>query len=132
MPGLCPHTARRSTHLLQEFGWEVFNHHPPYIPDLALSDFHLFLHLKKFLSGQRQRFHNDREVEMSVTVVPIPGGILFPTQGCKSWFHGRTNVSFLEVNMFENCSTLAVSVPINLSIKLGFLSVNDHAVIATV
>ena len=29
VPDLCPHTARRSTHLLQEFGWEVFNH-PPY------------------------------------------------------------------------------------------------------
>jgi hypothetical protein len=26
--------------------------HPPYSPDLALSDFHLFLHLKKHLLGQ--------------------------------------------------------------------------------
>ena len=34
---------------------------------LAPSDFHLLLYLKKFLSGQRQRFHNDREAEMSVT-----------------------------------------------------------------
>ena len=38
--------------------------------------FHLLLHLKKFLSGQRQRFQNDRETEMSVTVVHIPGGRL--------------------------------------------------------
>ncbi|KDR22070.1 hypothetical protein L798_02924, partial [Zootermopsis nevadensis] len=44
-----PHTARRTASLLQEFSWEVFNH-PPYSPDLAPSDFHLFLHLKKFLS----------------------------------------------------------------------------------
>ena len=51
----------------------VFNHHPPYNPDLAPNDFHLFLHLKKFLTGQRKRFHNDREAEVSVTVVPIPG-----------------------------------------------------------
>ena len=29
VPGLWPHTARRLKHLLQEFGWEVFNHHPP-------------------------------------------------------------------------------------------------------
>jgi histone-lysine N-methyltransferase SETMAR len=43
-----PHTARWTASLLQEFGWEVFNH-PPYSPDLAPSDFHLFLHLKKFL-----------------------------------------------------------------------------------
>ena len=28
---------------------------------------HLFLHLNEFLSGQRQRFRNDREAEMSVT-----------------------------------------------------------------
>ena len=68
------HTARRSTHLLQEFGWDVFNHHLPYSPDLAPSHFHFFLHLKKFLSGQRQRFQNDRGAEMDVTVAPIPGG----------------------------------------------------------
>ena len=27
--------------------------HPLYSPDLAPSDFHLFLHLKKFLGGKR-------------------------------------------------------------------------------
>jgi len=27
--------------------------HPPYSPDLAPIDFHLFLHLKKFLGGKR-------------------------------------------------------------------------------
>ena len=53
-----PGTVRGSTHLLQEFSWEVFNH-PPYSPDLAASDFNLFLHLNKFPSGQRQRFKND-------------------------------------------------------------------------
>jgi transposase len=37
-----PHTAQRTASLLQEFSWEVFNH-PPYNPDLAPSDFHLFL-----------------------------------------------------------------------------------------
>ena len=50
--------------------------HPPYSPDLVPSDFHLFLHLKKFLSSQCQSFQNDREVIMSVTVVPIPGSRL--------------------------------------------------------
>ena len=56
--------------------WEVFNRHPPYSPNLEPSDFHFFLHLKKFLSGQRQRFQNNGEAEMSVTVMPIPGGRL--------------------------------------------------------
>ena len=46
------------------------------------------------------------------------------TQGYKIWSYGMTNVSILEVNMLKNSSTLAVSVPINLSIKLGFVSVN--------
>ena len=46
------------------------------------------------------------------------------TQGYKSWSHSMTNVSILEVKMLRNSSTLAVSVPINLSIKLGFVSVN--------
>ena len=76
VPDLWPHTARRSTHLLQEFGWEVFNHYPPYSPDLAPNDFHIFLNLKKFLPGQPQRFQKDREAEMSVTEVQIPGGRL--------------------------------------------------------
>ena len=35
--GLWPQTARRSSHLLQEFGWEVFIHNPPYSSDLAPS-----------------------------------------------------------------------------------------------
>ena len=35
-----------------------------------------------------------------------------------------TNVSVPEVNKLKNSSTLAVSVPINLSIKLSFVSVN--------
>ena len=73
VPGLWPHTARRWTQLVQEFGWESLNHHPLYSPDLAPSDFHIFLHLKKFLSAQLQHFQNDREAEMSGTVVPIPG-----------------------------------------------------------
>ena len=28
--------------------------------------------------------------------------------------------------MLKNSSTLGVTIPINLSIKLGFISVNDH------
>ena len=35
-----------------------------------------------------------------------------------------TNVSILEMNMLKNSSTLAVSVPINLSLKFCFISVN--------
>ncbi|KAJ4429714.1 hypothetical protein ANN_21918 [Periplaneta americana] len=59
------HTARLTAPVLTEFGWELFDH-PPYSPDLAPSDFHVFLHLKKFLfSGER--FGNDEELKTSVT-----------------------------------------------------------------
>ncbi|GBN38015.1 hypothetical protein AVEN_191352-1, partial [Araneus ventricosus] len=39
--------------------------HPPYSPDLASSDFHLFLKLKVFLGGKR--FGNYEELENAVT-----------------------------------------------------------------
>ena len=53
VPGLWPYTARRSTHLLLQFGWEVFSLHPPYSPDLAPNDFHLVLSASEFLEWQR-------------------------------------------------------------------------------
>jgi len=34
--------------------------HPPYSPDLAPSDFHLFLNLKKFVAGKH--FRSNEEV----------------------------------------------------------------------
>jgi len=59
-----PHTAAATQNLITTFGWEQFDH-PPYNPDLAPSDFHLFLHLKSFLAGQQ--FHDDHEVKETVT-----------------------------------------------------------------
>jgi histone-lysine N-methyltransferase SETMAR len=45
------HAAARTQAMLQEFGWEVYEH-PAYSPDLAPSDFHLFPKLKEFLGGR--------------------------------------------------------------------------------
>jgi hypothetical protein len=36
-----PHTAATTQDLITTFGWEQFNH-PPYSPDLAPRDFHVF------------------------------------------------------------------------------------------
>ncbi|KAJ4431881.1 TGF-beta receptor type-1, partial [Periplaneta americana] len=47
-----PHTARDTQNLISKFGWEQIDY-PPYSSNLAPSEFHLFLHLKKFLGGQR-------------------------------------------------------------------------------
>nr|XP_042903052.1 histone-lysine N-methyltransferase SETMAR-like [Parasteatoda tepidariorum] len=54
------HTARCTAAVWTKFGSELFDH-PPYSPDLAPSDFHVFLHLKKFLSSG-ERFGNDEEL----------------------------------------------------------------------
>ena len=43
--------------------WDVLDH-PPYSPDLAPSDFHLFLHLKQYLAGKK--FDDDDEVKEEV------------------------------------------------------------------
>jgi histone-lysine N-methyltransferase SETMAR len=58
------HTATATQQLLQSFNWEVLDH-PAHSPDLAPSDFHLFLHLKKHLASQN--FHEDEEVKNEVT-----------------------------------------------------------------
>jgi histone-lysine N-methyltransferase SETMAR len=58
-----PHTAAAMQYLIMTFGWEQFNH-PPYSPDLAPSDFHVFLHLKTFLGGRW--FHDDGEVKEAI------------------------------------------------------------------
>jgi hypothetical protein len=57
-----PHTATAMQDIIATFGWEQFDH-PPYCPDLAPGDFHVLLHLKTFLGGQR--FHSN-EVEEAV------------------------------------------------------------------
>ena len=115
VPGLRPHTARWRTYLLQEFGWEVFNHHPLYSPDLAPSDFHIFLHLKKFLFGQRQRFQNDRWRWVSQWFQTQAAE--FHDTGYKSWSHCMTYAWIPELITLKSSWTLAVSVPINLSLN---------------
>ena len=43
-----------------ELGYEVLPH-PPYSPDLALTDYHLFSHLEKFLDNKI--FNDEEEVK---------------------------------------------------------------------
>jgi hypothetical protein len=44
-------------------GWEILDH-PPYSPDLAPSDNHLFVPMKKHLGGQK--FKTDYELKCGV------------------------------------------------------------------
>ncbi|KAJ9598788.1 hypothetical protein L9F63_026674, partial [Diploptera punctata] len=41
-----PHTARATVEKIRTFGWETLPH-PPYSPDLAPSDYHLFASVKE-------------------------------------------------------------------------------------
>jgi transposase len=47
-----PHIADATMTLLNSWAWKILPH-PPYSPDLAPSDFHLFPKMKKHLRGQR-------------------------------------------------------------------------------
>ena len=49
----------------------------------------------------------------------------FYDTGYKSWSHGMINVSIPEMSVLKKGSTLALSVPLNLFIKLGFVCVNS-------
>ena len=53
-----PHTTARTSDLIKLFNWEIFDH-PPYSPDLAPSDYHLFSKMKVWLATQR--FHTNEE-----------------------------------------------------------------------
>jgi len=59
-----PHTARATIDALETLKFEVLSH-PPYSPDLALSDFHFFPRLKRDLKGTH--FTSDEEVKQAVT-----------------------------------------------------------------
>jgi transposase len=58
-----PHTAKLTKKLLDGFGWEILEH-PPYSPDVAPSDFHLFRSMEHWLRGKK--FLNDVELANSV------------------------------------------------------------------
>jgi histone-lysine N-methyltransferase SETMAR len=46
-----PHTATCTSALLKHFNWELFDR-PPYSPDLAESDYHLYTYLINWLGSQ--------------------------------------------------------------------------------
>jgi transposase len=54
-----PHTAPHTHALIKLFNSEIFDH-PPYSPDLAPSDYHLFIKMKVWLATQR--FHTNEEL----------------------------------------------------------------------
>jgi transposase len=49
-----PHTTARTNALIKLFNWKIFDH-PPYSPELAPIDYHLFTKMKVWLAIQRFR-----------------------------------------------------------------------------
>ncbi|GFX33057.1 mariner Mos1 transposase [Trichonephila clavipes] len=59
-----PHAVNCTQGLLNSFKWEV-SPYPPYSPNLAPSDFHLFPRMKNWLATQR--FDDDKELRVRAT-----------------------------------------------------------------
>ncbi len=59
-----PHTANVTKQLLEQFDWEVLEH-PPYSPDMAPSDYHLFRSLEHFL--RHKKFQNVNEMSVALS-----------------------------------------------------------------
>ena len=87
-----PHSANVTKALLDTFGWDVWEH-PPYSPDLAPCDFHVFGPLKNKLA--EQRYSTDEEVQAAVKEWCAGGGREFFKQGIQKL-----------VSRYEKCKNL--------------------------
>ena len=58
-----PHAALETCQKIAEVGWEILSH-PPYSPDIAPSDYHLFLFLQNFLTGKKFKNEEDSHQKM--------------------------------------------------------------------
>jgi len=68
--------------------------------DLAPSDFHLFLHLKKHLAGKK--FNDDDEVQEEVMTWFKALAANFYESGIHSWFQDLRNVWTMSATMLKN------------------------------
>lgn len=59
-----PHCSRLTSQKISDLGWVPLEH-PPYSPDLAPSDFHLFRSLQHFLAGRM--FKTSEEIRLAIS-----------------------------------------------------------------
>lgn len=79
-----PHTSFKTRECLTKFGWTVLPH-PPYSPDLAPSDFHLFGPLKEGLRGRR--FADNNAVMDAVKSWTTSADVNFYERGIQALVH---------------------------------------------
>ena len=68
-----PHASKVTKKKLRELGWEVLEH-PPYSPDLAPSDYHLFRSLQHNLRGKQFRTVEEIRENISAFFASKPTG----------------------------------------------------------
>ena len=95
-----PHTARQAQTLLHdEFHWDTLDH-PPYSPDLAQSDFYLFLKRRSTL------LVNDLQMMRTYSMLSWTGWIARRPSGTSrekvNWCHGMTSASVSKVTMWRS------------------------------
>jgi hypothetical protein len=92
------HTVATTQDLIATFGWEQFDH-PLYNPDLAPSDFYVFLHLKTLLGGCQ--FHD--EVKESInTWFASQAASFYHAGGYKNWCPATTSASTMVETMLKS------------------------------
>ena len=74
--------------------------HPPYSPDLAPSDFHLFRHLNKFLGGKR--FDDDDDLKDAVQKWLTSQAAAFYEEGIQKLVPATMSASIMVANMWKN------------------------------
>jgi [histone H3]-lysine36 N-dimethyltransferase SETMAR len=77
-----PHIAKMTKEAIQKYGWEVLAH-PPYSPDLAPTDFHLFRSLSNAMHGVT--FSTDAELRVWLDY-------FFDKRPCDFYRHGIENL----------------------------------------
>ncbi|XGW11267.1 hypothetical protein V3C99_012626 [Haemonchus contortus] len=87
-----PHVATMTRQKIQELGWEVLPH-PPYSPDLAPSDYHLFRALKRHLRDKT--FDNQEQLKLEV-------GNFFSTQSADFWRSGIDKLPVKWMKVIDN------------------------------
>ena len=76
-----PHISKLTKAAIQEIGWEILPH-PPYSPDLAPTDFHLFRSLSNNLRDVS--FNDNEELKMWLDNFLAPSPVIFTTAVLKN------------------------------------------------
>ena len=99
-----PHTSNMAQKKIKELQWEVLPH-PPYSPDLAPSDFHLFRSMEHLLCNQK--FKSSDNVDLVVSQYIDLKNPKFFSDGFKSAI-SKKSLTAMEIISLNNYCNLCV------------------------